>query len=270
MSNSNDCSNEEQMLSLLTDLQTENEKLRAKTQAIEPLIEKIQQQERSLTELSAYNKSLNDENEKLLKLSENERKLRDENNSLQQSERKLKNELLQKEQEHKQLLKLSENEKKLRDENSSLKQSERRLQNELLQKEQENEKLTKHTEDLVASIARLNQAMPTQDDIQAFSRAMKEAERSAEYASILYFANTAVIVVFALIVVFTGWQVYDTKREMKNVSEGVQSVYNAVYNDEGWSVFEGTITNEWVWSQNHPEAYQQYLQDKKQREQGLK
>ena len=86
----------------------------------------------------------------------------------------------------------------------------------------------------------------------------------------LYFANTAVIVVFALIVVFTGWQVYDTKREMKNVSEGVQSVYNAVYNDEGWSVFEGTITNEWVWSQNHPEAYQQYLQDKKQREQGLK
>lgn len=63
---------------------------------------------------------------------------------------------------------------------------------------------------------------------------------------------------------------YDTKREMKNVSEGVQSVYNAVYNDEGWSVFEGTITNEWVWSQNHPEAYQQYLQDKKQREQGLK
>lgn len=270
MSNSNDCSNEEQMLSLLTDLQTENEKLRAKTQAIEPLIEKIQQQERSLTELSAYNKSLNDENEKLLKLSENERKLRDENNSLQQSERKLKNELLQKEQEHKQLLKLSENEKKLRDENSSLKQSERGLQNELLQKEQENEKLTKHTEDLVASIARLNQAMPTQDDIQAFSRAMKEAERSAESASILYFANTAVIVVFALIVVFTGWQVYDTKREMKNVSEGVQSVYNAVYNDEGWSVFEGTITNEWVWSQNHPEAYQQYLQDKKQREQGLK
>ena len=232
MSNSNDCSNEEQMLSLLTDLQTENEKLRAKTQAIEPLIEKIQQQERSLTELSAYNKSLNDENEKLLKLSENERKLRDEN--------------------------------------SSLKQSERGLQNELLQKEQENEKLTKHTEDLVASIARLNQAMPTQDDIQAFSRAMKEAERSAEYASILYFANTAVIVVFALIVVFTGWQVYDTKQEMKNVSEGVQSVYNAVYNDEGWSVFEGTITNEWVWSQNHPEAYQQYLQDKKQREQGLK
>ena len=236
MSNSNDCSNEEQMLSLLTDLQTENEKLRAKTQAIEPLIEKIQQQERSLTELSAYNKSLNDENEKLLKLSENERKLRDENNSLQQSERELRNELLQ--------------------------------------KEQENEKLTKHTEDLVASFARLNdslnQSMPTQDDIQAFSRAMKEAERSAESASILYFTNTAVIIVFTLIVVFTGWQVYDTKREMKNVSEGVQSVYNAVYNDEGWSVFEGTITNEWVWSQNHPEAYQQYLQDKKQREQGLK
>ena len=61
MSNSNDCSNEEQMLLLLTDLQTENESLRAKIQPIEPLIATIKQQEKSLTELSAYNKSLTEE-----------------------------------------------------------------------------------------------------------------------------------------------------------------------------------------------------------------
>ena len=225
MSNSNDCSNEEQMLSLLTDLQTENEKLRAKTQAIEPLIEKIQQQERSLTELSAYNKSLTDENEKLLKLSENERALKSEN-------------------------------KKLKDEKS-------RMEEELAQEK-------KHLEVLAARIAQLNQAMPTQDDIQALSKAMRGAERSADNASILHFANAAVIAVFALLVVFAGWQAYNLRQDVKDASEGIQSVYNAVYNTEGWSVFEGTIMNEWIWSQNHPEAYQRYLQEKKQREQGLK
>ena len=232
MSNSNDCSNEEQMLSLLTDLQTENESLRAKIQPIEPLIATIRQQEKSLTELSAYNKSLTAENEKLLKLSESE--------------------------------------KKLREENSSLKQSERELKNELRQKEQENAALMKQTEDLAARIAQLNQAMPTPKDIQALSKAMRGAERSADNASILHFANTAVIAVFALLVVFAGWQVYNLRQDVKNASEGIQSVYNAVYNTEGWSVFEGTIMNEWIWSQNHPDAYQRYLQEKKQREQGLK
>lgn len=232
MSNSNDCSNEEQMLSLLTDLQTENESLRAKIQPIEPLIATIKQQEKSLTELSAYNKSLTDENEKLLKLSESE--------------------------------------KKLREENSSLKQSESALKNELRQKEQENAALMKQTEDLAARIARLNQAMPTQEDIKALSKAMRGAERSADNINMLHIANMAVIAVFAVLVVFAGWQVYYTRQEAKNASEGIQSVYNAVYNTEGWSVFEGTIMNEWVWSQNHPEAYQRYLQEKEQREQGLK
>ena len=213
-------------------LQAQLSTMTAKERAVKPLIEEIQQQERSLTELSAYNKSLTDENEKLLKLSESE--------------------------------------KKLRDENSSLKQSERELKNELRQKEQENAALMKQTEDLAARIARLNQAMPTQDDIQALSKAMRGAERSADNASILYFANAAVIAVFALLVVFAGWQVYNTRQEVKNASEGIQSVYNAVYNTEGWSVFDGTIMNEWIWSQNHPEAYQRYLQEKKQREQGLK
>ena len=232
MSNSNDCSNEEQMLSLLTDLQTENESLRAKIQPIEPLIATIKQQEKSLTELSAYNKSLTDENEKLLKLSESE--------------------------------------KKLREENSSLKQSESALKNELRQKEQENAALMKQTEDLAARIARLNQAMPTQENIKALSKAMRGAERSADNMNMLHIANMAVIAVFAVLVVFAGWQVYYTRQEAKNASEGIQSVYNAVYNTEGWSVFEGTIMNEWVWSQNHPEAYQRYLQEKEQREQGLK
>ena len=169
MSNSNDCSNEEQMLSLLTDLQTENESLRAKIQPIEPLIATIKQQEKSLTELSAYNKSLTDENEKLLKLSESE--------------------------------------KKLREENSSLKQSESALKNELRQKEQENAALMKQTEDLAARIARLNQAMPTQEDIKALSKAMRGAERSADNMNMLHIANMAVIAVFAVLVVFAGWQV---------------------------------------------------------------
>lgn len=97
------------MTALEQELQEENERLyqqvgqlqaqlstmTAKEQAVKPLIEKIQQQERSLTELSAYNKSLTDENEKLLKLSENERALKSENKKLKDEKSRMEEELAQ-------------------------------------------------------------------------------------------------------------------------------------------------------------------------------
>ena len=215
MSNSNDCSNEEQMLLLLTDLQTENESLRAKIQPIEPLIATIKQQEKSLTELSAYNKSLTEENEKLLKLSESE--------------------------------------KKLSEENSSLKRSESALKNELRQKEQENDALMKQTEDLAARIARLNQAMPTQEDIKALSKAMRGAERSADNMNMLHIVNTSVFAVFAFLVVLTGGQVYKFRQKGKKASEGIKSVNKAGYNTEEGSVFDGTIMKEEKWKRGNQE-----------------
>ena len=106
--------------------------------------------------------------------------------------------------------------------------------------------------------------------IKALSKAMRGAERSADNMNMLHIVNTSVIAVFAVLVVFTGWQVYKIRQEVKNASEGIQSVYNAVYNTEGWSVFDGTIMNEEEWKKRNPEAYQRYLQEKEQREQGLK
>lgn len=229
MNNSNDCSNEEKMLSLLTDLQAENERLRAQIQPIEPLIATIQQQERSLTELSAYNKSLTAENEKLLKLSEQERKLSEENRNLKQSVRELERSLKQKESEVRSL-----------------------------------------TEQARATADRFNiltKMLPSSEDIANFSKAVSGAGKAVEQTHILNYVNYAVVGVFALLVVFCGWQVYYARADVKNLTQSVQEVYNGIYNSEGWSVLEGTVMNEWVYSQKHPEAYQRYLQDKEKRQQ---
>ncbi len=229
MNNSNDCSNEEKMLSLLTDLQAENERLRAQIQPIEPLIATIQQQERSLTELSAYNKSLTAENEKLLKLSEQERKLSEENKNLQQSVRE--------------------------------------LERSLKQKESEVRSLTEQARATADRFNKLTKMLPSSEDIANFSKAVSGAGKAVEQTHILNYVNYAVVGVFALLVVFCGWQVYHTRADVKNLTQSVQDVSNGIYNSEGWSVLEGTVMNERVYSQKHPEAYQRYLQDKEKRQQ---
>ena len=93
------------------------------------------------------------------------------------------------------------------------------------------------------------------------------AENYSEVTPMEFYVNYAVVGVFALLVVFCGWQVYHTRADVKNLTQSVQDVSNGIYNSEGWSVLEGTVMNERVYSQKHPEAYQRYLQDKEKRQQ---
>lgn len=219
----------EKMLIALEQLQQDNEKIRLEQHAVAPLIQTIREQEQQLTSLEQQNNLLRGNSEKLLKLSEQERKLSSENNSL--------------------------------------KQSVRELQSEIKKKEREIANLTTQVEDSADRFKQLSQTLPSKEDIQSFSKAVRGAEKAVESTHILNIGNYLVVGVFVILVAFTGYQVYQTRNEMETAS---QSIQDALYNAEGWAVLEGTVQNEWVWGQKHPEAYQRYLERKQQQQQGLK
>ena len=79
--------------------------------------------------------------------------------------------------------------------------------------------------------------LPKQEDIKAFSAAIHGANNEVENTHIFNFVNTAVVVVFVLLVAFTGWQVYQTRGDVQNTHS---AVVRGIYDKEGWSVFNGT------------------------------
>lgn len=199
MTESENYSNEEKLLTLVEELQSENEQLQREQQAIAPLIQTIRQQEKLLTELKEQEQSLKDENEKLLLLSENEKQLKLENESL-------------KEQLRSESLKSSSFSKRL-------------------------EQLEREIQGSAGRFQQLMDGLPKQEDIKAFSAAVHGANNEVENTHIFNFVNTAVVVVFVLLVAFTGWQVYQTRGDVQNTHS---AVVRGIYDKEGWSVFNGT------------------------------
>ena len=119
-------------------------------------------------------------------------------------------------------------------------------------------------EDSADRFRQLSKTLPSQEDIQTFSKAVRGAEKAVESTHILNIGNYFVVGLFIVLVAFSGYQVYQTRQDIQSASTAIQ---NGLYNTEGWSVLEGTVMNEWVWSQKYPEAYQKYLERKQQ---GLK
>ena len=72
----------------------------------------------------------------------------------------------------------------------------------------------------------------------------------------------AIMLIFAIATVFTGWQLWNTRSDVKSLSTDIERVRQGIYNSDGWSVLNGTMMNEWIYSQKHPETYQKYLEQK--------
>lgn len=199
MTESENYSNEEKLLKLVEELQSENEQLRNEQQAIAPLIQAIRQQEKLLTEQRGRIESLDSENERLMTLAENARQLESENSSLKE-----------------------------------------KLENESLKSNSLSKRFEQLEQEIQGSAGKFQQMMdelPKQEDIKAFSAAIHGANNEVENTHIFNFVNTAVVVVFVLLVAFTGWQVYQTRGDVQNTHS---AVVRGIYDKEGWSVFNGT------------------------------
>lgn len=206
-------------LTLMEQMQDEIEALRAKVQPIEPLIATIRQQESKLAELTASVKSLNAENETLLKFAENEKKLNADNERLTK---------LNAEQE-------------------------RRLK----QKDSEIAALTRQNEALAANFDTIAAAMPKVEDVERLTKTFKGAEQTISLVNVASWANTAFVVAFLALVVFTGYHVYFADQNAEEAAlaaqNAVQKVDGGLYGTDGYSVLHGSKSSQAVYEATHPQ-----------------
>lgn len=206
---------------MIVKLEELHEQLKAQQQtAIEPLIQTIRQQEKSLTELSESRKSLTAENEKLTLLAENEKKLNADNERLTK---------LNAEQE-------------------------RRLK----QKESEIAALQRQNEALAANFDTITAAMPKVEDVQRLTKTFKGAEQTISLVNVASWANTAFVVAFLVLVVFTGYHVYFADQNAEEAAlaaqTAVQKVDGGLYGADGYSVLHGSKSSQAVYEATHPQG----------------
>lgn len=206
---------------MIVKLEELHEQLKAQQQtAIEPLIQTIRQQEKSLTELSESRKSLTAENEKLTLLAENEKKLNADNERLTK---------LNAEQE-------------------------RRLK----QKDSEIAALQRQNEALAANFDTITAAMPKVEDVQRLTKTFKGAEQTISLVNVASWANTAFVVAFLVLVVFTGYHVYFADQNAEEAAlaaqTAVQKVDGGLYGADGYSVLHGSKSSQAVYEATHPQG----------------
>lgn len=177
------------------------------------------------------------------------------------SELKSINERLSSENED--LLKLSENAKELAKENKTLKNANENLQNEKsrlewqLKQSQDNEqRLKKQMEDMGDKYNAMLDKMPKSENIENLNQILKKAEDSAGMLNAVSFVNIAALVVFVACVVFTGWQVYwcrdDVRDTTQAVSNAIKKIEGGLYTPAGYSVLPGTKSSQDVFNATHP------------------
>lgn len=138
------------------------------------------------------------------------------------------------------------------------------------QKDSEIAALQRQNKALAANFDTITGSMPKVEDVKRLTKTFSGAERTISLVNVASWCNSVVVAIFVAIVLFGAWQAYEIKQDVKTASYGVQSVREAVYNHDGWSVLNGTISNEQEWAKRNPEAYQRYLEQKEQRQNGLK
>ena len=151
------------------------------------------------------------------------------------------------------LLDLSENAKLLKDENDNLKKI-------LHQKDLAIDSLTLQ---IKTSIAKFNDSfakLPDSDVIKNLTSDIETAHCEIKHSHILNWLNYAVVAFCLVIVVSIGYQTYVARSDIHSIQTSVKNIQKGIYNSKGWSVIEGAQNNEWVFSQEHPALYQQWLE----------
>lgn len=184
MSDLEELTDEEKMMNLLEELQTENEQLRAKVQPLEPLLQTIRQQEQEITRLNSSLIGERKQNEKLLELAKNEKKLHEENE-------KLKREIA-----------------KLKSENNNL------GLNYKLEKDK-----SENLQDQLNKATKLN----ITDDLQRFTVALKSADDKSRDIMLVHYINLAVVAVFVILAIGSGYLSHNASKSAEKTYNAVQN-----------------------------------------------
>ena len=233
MSDLEELTDEERMMNLLEELQRENERLKAQQQPLEPLLQTIRQQEQEITQLNSSLIGERQQNEKLQELAKNEKKLHEENEKLRHENSQMNERRLS-----------YEDSEKLKSENYNLRQ---RLQ----QSESDRDRLKKQ----------LNEAttihLPDEALLQRFTAALKGADSKARDIMLIHWINLAVVAVFVVLAIGSGYLSYSASKAAEQANNAVQG---GIYDKDGWSMIPGAYSNEYTAATQRPEWYARYKQ----------
>lgn len=85
---------------------------------------------------------------------------------------------------------------------------------------------------------------------------LKEAEESAGMLEFLSKFNITALIVFVIFIIFTGWQVFWCRDEVRDTTNAVnnatQKIEGGLYNSNGYSVLPGAKSSEAVYRETHP------------------
>lgn len=156
----------------------------------------------------------------------------------------LNSSLIGERQQNEKLLELAKNEKKLHEENYNLRQ---RLQ----QSESDRDRLKKQ----------LNEAttihLPDEALLQRFTAALKGADSKARDIMLIHWINLAVVAVFVVLAIGSGYLSYSASKAAEQANNAVQG---GIYDKDGWSMIPGAYSNEYTAATQRPEWYARYKQ----------
>lgn len=226
-------SDEELMIVKLEELQKENDRLKSQQTSIEPLLQTIRQQEQEITRLNSSLIGERQQNEKLLELAKNEKKLHEENEKLRSANSQMNERRLS-----------YEDSEKLKAENISLRQ---KLQSESNRADSLQNQLNKATA----------VDFPDETLLKHYTAALKGADDKSRDIMLVHWINLAVVAVFVLLAIGSGYLSYSASKAAEQANNAVQ---NGIYDKDGWSMIPGAYSNEYTAATQRPEWYARYKQ----------
>lgn len=155
---------------------------------------------------------------------------------------RLNSSLIAERQQNEKLLELAKNEKKLHEENMKLKRENGSLQL--------NAKKLQEQIEAVMTIP-----LPDEALLKRVTAALRGVDDRSRDIMLVHWINTAVVVVFVILTVVSGYLSYSASRSAEQAHTAIQ---NGIYDKDGWSMVPGAYSNEYTAATQRPDWYARF------------
>ena len=155
---------------------------------------------------------------------------------------RLNSSLIAERQQNEKLLELAKNEKKLHEENMKLKRENGSLQL--------NAKKLQEQIEAVMTIP-----LPDEALLKRVTAALRGVDDRSRDIMLVHWINTAVVVVFVVLAVMSGYLSYSASQSAEQAHTAIQ---NGIYDKDGWSMVPGAYSNEYTAATQRPDWYARF------------
>ena len=155
---------------------------------------------------------------------------------------RLNSSLIGERQQNEKLLESAKNEKKLHEENMTLKR--------------ENDSLQLNAKKLQKQVEAMTTIhLPDEALLKRVTAALRGVDDRSRDIMLVHWINTAVVVVFVILTVVSGYLSYSASRSAEQAHTAIQ---NGIYDKDGWSMVPGAYSNEYTAATQRPDWYARF------------